>query len=264
MSNDVFAVDTFPDRVERLSQYDISPVETVSARPLALPTFDELKPDRASVVGDGVLAFVSGMSSQNQQDIQHSYLFATLAANKKFPGDKQRKERYFFFLQVMQDYGWLILKDYYDSTSASGQSFKMDQLALQILASVLATVAVPGPSSALMLKVAGDAIKALQSTEKPLQLFERNVKDSGTGGFGLASCIENPGGEVIMALGVVNFTNKSNQTRVLFVDWNSGSVDLYRGECYMTMVPTIVNKTRDMVAQKLGDRAALKIAEYVL
>lgn len=261
------SVVTLSDRFERLNAYDVSPDNIVVApRGMTVNSFktgsDIEKPDRASIVGDGILAFVSGMSEQNQADIQHSYLFASLVANKQYPRDEQGKEWYQLFLQVMQDCGWTILQKYYDSVAASGKSFKMDQLVLKILGSAVAAAAVPGPTSLLMLKVAGDAIAALQANDRPLQVFDQNIKESGTGGFGVAACHETQQGEVILALGAVRFIKRTNQTKVLFVNWDSSSVDLYRGECHMTMVPAIISRTRATVIAKLGDRAQKKIEEY--
>ncbi|MGZ7457254.1 hypothetical protein ACXPVS_10725 [Pseudomonas sp. Ma2-10] len=262
------SVVTLSDRLERLNAYDVAPDNVVIApRGMAIKSVqintDIEQPDRASIVGDGVLSFVSGMSEQNKTDIQHTYLFASLVANKKYPRDDQGKEWYQYFLQVMQDSGWTILQRYYDTVAASGKSFKMDQLVLKILGSAVAA-AVPGPTSALMLKVAGDALAALQASDKPLQVFDQNIKDSGTGGFGVASCIESQHGEVILALGAVRFIKHVNQTKVLFVDWDASSVDLYKGECHMTMVPSIVARTRATIIAKLGGRALTKIDEYEL
>ncbi|WP_213941021.1 hypothetical protein [Pseudomonas sp. dw_612] len=258
---------TLGDRLERLQAYDVTPEQVfIAPRGASVNTVqlntDVESPTRASIVGDAILAFVSGMSPQNQADIQHAYLFASLVANKKYPRDEQSKEWYQQFLQVMQDCGWNILSKYYDSVSASAKSFKVDQLALKILGSAVAAAAVPGPTSALMLKVAGDALAALQTSEQPLQVFDRNTKESGTGGVGVASCLETAQGEVIMAMGVVRFIKRANQTKVLFVDWDASSVDLYRGECQMVMVPSITARTRNTVLTKLGDRAQTKIEEY--
>ncbi|WP_434572642.1 hypothetical protein [Pseudomonas sp. Z3-6] len=260
---------TLADRVNRLKSYDVSPddFEIISQAPVVRSAqFVEQteKPDRASIVGDSILAFVSGMSEQNQADIQHSYLFASLVANKAFPHDHQGKEWYHLFLQVMQDCGWVILKKYYDTVKASGKSFTMDELVLQILGSAVAAAAIPGPTSVLMLKVAGDAIAALQGRDKPLRVFDQNLQESGAGGFGVATCHETPDGEVILALGAVRFIKRSNQTQVLFVNWDSSSVDLYRGESHMTMVPSIINRTRDIIIERLGDRAQKKIEAYEL
>ncbi|WLI46785.1 hypothetical protein PSH84_07870 [Pseudomonas beijingensis] len=260
---------TLADRLERLNAYDIAPEQFEFSPRINVIRSAEMagypeKPDRASVVGDGILAFVSGMSEQSQADIQHTYLFASLVASKQFPRDDQGKEWYELFLEVMQTCGWAILQMYYDSVAASGKSFTMDQLVLKILGSAMTAAAVPGPTSLLMLKVATDAIAALQTRDRPLRVFDQNIQESGTGGFGVAACHETPHGEVIMALGAVRFIKRTNQTQVLFVNWDSSSVDLYRGESHMTMVPAIINKTRESIIQKLGDRAQKKIEAYEL
>jgi len=140
------SVVTVADRLERLSSYDVTPEKIIinSRSASAVMAFDIEEPSRASVVGDAILSFVSGMSDQNRADVLNTYLFASLAANKKYPADNQGKEWYQTFLQVMQDAGWIVLKRYYDSTFASGKSFTMDQLALTILSSAVAAAAVPG------------------------------------------------------------------------------------------------------------------------
>ncbi|AXJ03045.1 hypothetical protein CFN16_02520 [Pseudomonas fluorescens] len=258
------SVVTVADRLERLSAYDVTPEKIIinSRSASGLMAFDIEPPSRASVVGDAILSFVSGMSDQNRADVLNTYLFASLAANKKYPADHQGKEWYQIFLTVMQDAGWTIKSRYYDSTSASGKSFTMDQLALKILSSAVAAAAVPGPTSALLLKVAGDAMASLQSSDKPLKVFDQNIKDKGTGGFAVGSCLEIDGQEVILTLGSVRFINHTNQTKVLFVNWDSSSVDLYRGESHMTMVPSIIERTRAIIAGKLGDRAVKQISEW--
>jgi len=253
---------TIAERLERLSAYDVTPVEVAVARNAKMVSLAVEPPDRASVVGDAILSFVSGMSDQNRTDVLNTYLFASLAANKKFPADNQGKEWYQTFLAAIQDCGWVVLKRYYDSTSASGKSFTMDQLALTILGSAVAAAEVPGPTSALLLKVAGDAMASLQKTDQPLKVFDQNIKEKGTGGFAVGSCIETADKEVILTLGAVRFINRTNQTKVLFVNWDSGSVDLYRGESHMTMVPSIIEKTRAIIAGKLGDRAVKQVSEW--
>jgi len=254
------------DRLERLNNYDVSSDQVVLApRSFAgVTAFDVEQPDQAAIVGEAIIAFVSGMSEQNQADVRNTYLFATLVANQEFPVERDGEKGYKIFMEVMQDCGWTILRGYYDSTKASGKSFTMDQLALTILGSAAAAAALPGPTSALMLKVATDAMASLQSSEQPLQVFDRNVKNKANGGFAVGSCLETPGKEVILTMGAVRFINRINQTKVLFVNWDSSSVDLYKGESHMTMVPFIIAKTRDIIAGKLGERAVTNVSKWAL
>ena len=265
MNTQDVAVITVAERLQRLNGYDVSPESAFMPRSASFglaQADDAAETSSASVAGGAILTFVSGMTEQNKADIRHSYLFSSLVASKQFPKDNQGKEWYFKFLEVMQDCGWAIVRKNYSSEVASGKSFKMDQLVLKILGSVVAAAALPGPTSALMLKVAGDAIASLETSEKPLQVFDRNVIETGNGGFGVGSCHENPDGEVILALGTVRYIKRTNNTKVLFVNWDSSSVDLYKGESYLTMVPSQVEKARAIVLGKLGDRVVRNIEQY--
>ena len=81
----------------------------------------------------------------------------------------------------------------------------MDKLVLEILGSVVAGVALPGPTTALMLKVAGDAIAALQKRDTAaLTVYERNLLQNGVGGISAGASVE-VDGEAIMAVGAVRF-----------------------------------------------------------
>lgn len=262
MNAEKTSIATISERVERLQAYDIGVSEVGRIRGLLTPRTEIEKPARNSIVGEGVLSFMDGMSEQNKRDIQHAYLFATLAANKKYPASKDGKEWYEIFIKVMIDCGFLPVQHFYDDLHVSEKSFRMEKIVLKVLSSVLAGVAVPGPASALMLKVAGETVSSLQTNGEPLKLFERNVRETGTGGFSAASCTQTAGGEVIVALGTVRYISRGAPTQVLFVDWDSSKVSLYKGECHMVKVPSVVEVTRELIIQRLGDRAIQKIMAW--
>lgn len=226
---------------------------------LSLPAIEE--PGKGSIVGEGILSFTGNLSEQNREDVQHAFLFATLVANKKYPYEYQGKEWYYLFLQVMTDAGWLPTSKYYNDMNIGGNTVRMDQLVLEILGSVVAGLAVPGSASVLMLKVAGDAITALKKRETALTLYERNMLEHGVGGMAAGTCTE-INGEVTMALGTVRFIRKNTAKQVLFMDWDSREVKLYRGDSVFRKVPSIVEQTRDTIRVKLGLNAKTKIEDY--
>jgi hypothetical protein len=218
-------------------------------------------PAKGSIVGEGILAFTANLSAQNREDVMHAFLFASLVANKKFPLESQGKEWYALFVEVMYSAGWLPTQKYYNDINVGGNTVRMDQLVLEILGSVVAGVALPGPATALMLKVAADAINALKKRGTALTLYERNMLEHGVGGMAAGTCTE-VNGEVTLALGVVRFIRKNSSTQVLFVDWDTRSVKLYRGESVFRKVPSLVDSTRDHIRTKLGDNAKTKIEGY--
>jgi hypothetical protein len=245
--------------INRLESYELDGAEVMRPRSFSVPVIDELS--KGSIVGEGILSFTGNLSEQNREDVQHAFLFASLVANKKFPHEYQGKEWYNQFLEVMTNAGWLPTDQYYNDMNISGNTVRMDQLVLEILGSVVAGLAVPGSASVLMLKVAGDAITALKKRETALTLYERNMLEHGVGGMAAGTCTE-VNGEVTMALGTVRFIRKNTATQVLFMDWDSRDVKLYRGHSVFRKVPSIVEQTRGTILTKLGLNAKTKIEDY--
>ncbi|WKL54353.1 hypothetical protein Q1W70_07210 [Pseudomonas kielensis] len=245
--------------VERIRSYEVADSFTLRARGFTSPEVEA--PEKGAIVGEGILSFTGNLSEQNRDDVMHAFLFATLVANKAFPREDQGKEWYYQFVQVMTDAGWLPTQKFYNDISIGGNSVRMDQLVLEILGAVVAGIALPGATSELMLKVAGSAISALKKRETALTLYERNVLENGVGGTAAGTCSE-INGEVTLALGTVRFIRKNTSAQVLFADWDSRDVKLYRGESVFRKVPSVVERTRDEILNKLGRNAESKIADY--
>ena len=250
---------TVAECIHRLESYELDGAEVMRSRSFSVPIVDE--PGKGSIVGEGILSFTGNLNEQNREDVQHAFLFASLVANKKYPYEYQGKEWYYQFLEVMTHAGWLPTSKYYNDMNISGNTVRMDQLVLEILGSVVAGLAVPGSASVLMLKVAGDAITALKKRETALTLYERNMLEHGVGGMAAGTCTE-VNGEVTMALGTVRFIRKNTAKQVLFMDWDSREVKLYRGDSVFRKVPYIVEQTRDTIRAKLGLNAQTKIEDY--
>nr|WP_189673759.1 hypothetical protein [Pseudomonas khorasanensis] len=250
--------------IESLQNYEIDGLSVIQNRSFAVDinSGDEVEaPTKGSIVGEGILSFSGGLSDENRSDAQNAFLFASLVANKRYPQEHQGQEWYLLFRQVMTDAGWTPVSKYYSDLEIAGTSVRMDKLVLEILGSVIAGVAVPGPTTALMLKVAGDAIAALQKRDTALTLYERNLLSSGVGGVTAAACTE-VNGEAIMAMGAVRFLRRNTSTKVLFVDVDVRNVKLYRGETVLARNTLVADAVRDTIRTKLGLNATTKIEEY--
>lgn len=246
--------------VESLQKYELDDVLTIRPRSMFTVGDTVEEPSKASIVGEGVLSFSSGLSGENRSDAQNAYLYATLVANKAFPKDYQGKEWYELFKEVMGKAGWSSTGLYYNDLLVSGTSVRMDKLVLEILGSVVAGIALPGPTTALMLKVAGDAISALQKRDTALTAYERNLLENGVGGIAAGACTEN-NGVTTMALGAVRFLRTNTSTKVLFVDVDIRNVKLYRGEAKFEKNDLVAKATRGIIAGRLIGNAG-KIVDY--
>lgn len=235
-----------------------SPVRGRTRRSLNV---DEEK-EGAAVVANSIVSFVAGMSKQNKEDIKNSVLFATLVANRAYP-DMDGPRWYEKFMEVMsRACGWFPMRKEYAEYTTVEQQFTMDQVGLKILSSIIAAAAVPGPASVLLLGVAQQALEALQASEQPLRLFEGKSRTHNGGNFSIASCTESADGEVLMAMGTVNFSSTLNVKNVLFWNWNNTSVSISRAESYLGLNQGIYAEVRNDILAKLGRNAKDAVAEY--
>lgn len=260
MNSQVVSEEYIAACVRSLQEYELDDAMTIRPRSLLTAGDKVEEPSKASIVGEGVLSFSSGLNGENRSDAQNTFLYASLVANKKFPQEYQGKEWYELFREVMTKSGWTPVSKYYNDLHISGTSVRMDKLVLEILGSVVAGLALPGPTTALMLKVAGDAISALQKRDTALTVYERNLLAHGVGGVTAGACTEH-NGVAFMALGAVRFLRRNTSTKVLFVDVDTRSVKLYRGETLFEKNDLVATAAREVIANKLIAHTG-KIADY--
>ena len=219
-------------------------------------------PAEAAVAGGSLVAFAPGMSRQNKDDVLDSFLFATLVANKAYNPEKNSDLWYRQFNTVLATLGWLTTNWRYARYQTGQRRLSMDQAGLEIIRSAIAAAALPGPASLAMLKVAQDAVAALNSKEGALSLFERQTKTHRGGNFRLASCTESADGGLEVAMGAVAFRSRISVTNVLFWEWNNSDVEIYKGENYLTLNTRLYGDVRDVVRQRLGANAKTAIQEF--
>ncbi|MFZ3280056.1 hypothetical protein [Pseudomonas sp.] len=244
--------------VKSLEEYDLGEPLVIKSRAFAMPGDEIEAPAKGSIVGEGLISFSGNLSGVNRSDAQNAYLYATLVANKQYPLDSQGVEWYTLFREVMTNAGWAPTSKYFSDMHVSGTSVRMDKLVLEILGSVIAGVAVPGPATALMLKVAGDAIAALQKRDTALTLYERNLLQHGVCGVTAGACTE-VNGVTVFAIGAVRFQRKNTSTKVMFVDVDIRNVKLYRGEATFEKNDMLAAAARDVIAQKLINHLTKKL-----
>lgn len=226
--------------------------------PMAATESDET----AAVVASNLLVFTEGMSSQNKQDVMDSFLFATLVANKQFNPETEREQWYALFNNVLAKVGWLSTKWSNARYRATQQTLTMEKVALEILAAAVAASALPGPASVAMLGVAADALRSLAAQDKPLRLFERNVKNHNGADFRIGACTESADGTVNLAMGAVSFIANAEVTNVLFWEWNSTEVRTYRAENSLVLNARHYARVRAQIQAKLGDSAQAAVEEF--
>ncbi|MGO2204307.1 hypothetical protein [Pseudomonas helleri] len=202
--------------------------------------------DSAFVAGNSVVSFVGGLEPQLKQDVMDSVLFAQLAADKQFPNkDTQRVERYNLYNQILSRCGWTTTNESMHKVTGLKQKFTMDQIALEIIASVV------GPNKAV-LEIVAMVFGALAKNPKALSLFENQAKGKDAGNFQILPCIATSDGEVIMIKTCMQFSSSKHVTKVLFWEWSSTDVSLYTAASNTTLNRRQYGVVRNTIMEKLG------------
>lgn len=256
--NSMFSESHIAACIENLQSYDLGEPLLIRPRGLFAPGEEVEEPSKGSIVGEGLISFSGNLSGINRSDAQNAFHYASLVANKQFPLEHQGKEWYALLCKVMGETGWMTISKYYSDLDVSGTSVRMDKMVLEILASVVTGLAVPGPATALMLKTAGDAIAALQKRDTALTLYEHNLLKQGVGGVTIGSCID-VNGTTVFAIGAVRFTRRNSSTKVMFIDTDVRNVALYRGETAFEKNDLLAAATREFIASKLVKYSADKL-----
>lgn len=216
----------------------------------------------AAVVESSLVAFGAAMSAQSRIDVKNSFLFATLVANKLHDQTAMSESWFKSFLQVMGDCGWVVAHRTHEKESTSGQTLKVANVAVQAVQSAATSLLLGGPVTAAIKSLAEAAIKGLESNEKALTVFKRNLENRTNVVIGLASCTETESGEVVMALGAVQRSVRKEDINALVFDWDSSTSATYKSTAALSFNSQVYASVRAGVEQRLGARALARIMDY--
>lgn len=226
---------------------------------LPLDTEDDFN---AAVVNNSVISFAEGLSGLNREYIRKSYLLASSYVSDVLNVQRGTEAWYEEFIKVMSSLGWLPVRSRFERVSRSGKGLTVQWAALNIIATLLASMALTGPLLTVLPKLAADALEALKQAPESLELFKRNSAVHQGGDFGLASCAET-NGELMMVLVTYSTQGVSKQVGLPFLEWDSSSFEAFSGQTCLVLNTSVVNeKTLQLLRESAGDKVQVAIAKY--
>ncbi|MBD8238457.1 hypothetical protein SOM46_16745 [Pseudomonas fluorescens] len=228
----------------------------------SLPPLDTGDDCNAAVVNNSVMSFAEGLSGLNREYIRKSYLLASSYVSDVLKTPRGTEAWYDEFIKVMISLGWLPVRSRFERVSHSGKGLSVQLAALNIIATMLASMSVSGPLVAALPKLAADALEAMKQQPASFELFRRNSTLHQGGDFGLASCVE-AGGELTMVLVTYSTQSVSKQVGLPFLEWDSASVEAFSGQTCLVLSTSVVNeKTIQLMRESAGDKVQSAIAKY--
>ncbi|VVN56233.1 hypothetical protein PS687_02265 [Pseudomonas fluorescens] len=228
----------------------------------SLPPLDTGDDCNAAVVNNSVMSFAEGLSGLNREYIRKSYLLASSYVSDVLKIPRGSEAWYDEFIKVMISLGWLPVRSRFERVSHSGKGLSVQLAALNIIATMLASMSVSGPLVAALPKLAADALEAMKQQPASFELFKRNSTVHQGGDFGLASCVE-AAGELTMVLVTYSTQSVSKQVGLPFLEWDSASVEAFSGQTCLVLSTSVVNeKTIQLMRESAGDKVQSAIAKY--
>ncbi|MHC8398754.1 hypothetical protein ACYZTX_04475 [Pseudomonas sp. MDT1-17] len=191
---------------------------------------DELN---SAIMGSGIVGFLEGMTRRNKRIVKNTYAYSDIASRLMFPNKVDKVARYEAFKKLMFAMGWTEYHGAFTNYKSSTSRLTMDNVALDIVHSAIGGLG--GAAGAALKVVADKTIEALKKQPDAVKLFERHAIEASGANFGVSVCKQDDDAEVAMAVGTVRYDTSANNTKVIFVEWNSSDVEIYQGKALFTI-----------------------------
>lgn len=235
---------TMEERIAFLENLELATPDLVD-----LPTPpDKLEGASASVDAGSLITFSGGVSKQDQADVKNSCLLAQLAANKKFDREKQTEQWYRFYAEVLDNIGWVVRAFRFEKLSSEHADFEASAIMLEILGAICTG------DEMLAVKATVQALSRLAQNDYRIRIFESCSHSEQMGNFQHSSCLIKDG-SVTMNLGACYFSTTQHISRLLFTKFSFSDIKAYQGAQTVELDMDVYDQVRQMIIDKLGDRA---------
>lgn len=214
----------------------------------------EDKPGDKYVDDGSLVSFVSNLKATQKQDVLDSTLLAQLAANKHAVRFEDTEGWYKFYVNVMENVGWVIQSFNFNDYKTSQASFTLSQVMLEILSAMV------GGEKAIM-DVVKATLKGLEKSTEGAKLFEITSVSGKNGNFQIIPCQVDKSGQVNVAFIGFFFEAQRFEGDFFFFDWKSQDIKLFYAKQACTLNEAAYASVRQAVIEKLGDRRKKFIAD---
>lgn len=212
----------------------------------------------AILVEGNLLACGAGMSAQSRHDVKNAFHFATLVADKAFDAEKQSRQWYDKFIDVMRDLGFTIPRRTFELETTAELSVTVGAVAIRAIG-VVGNAVLGGTKLGGLAKMAFDKLTTVESDAKVL---DHKRKNKARGMVGMAACIETENNDVVMVVSCIQASAPKLDDDVLGIQWKLDKAEYYAGTAVLTLNNFVYDKVRETVENKLGVRSVENVLQY--
>ncbi|WP_367374017.1 hypothetical protein [Pseudomonas lini] len=224
-------------------------------RPRALAVQQDDNPTKeldAVMLGDALVGYGKGMSLSNMAIIENIMTMAIMEANYEVPNGKNTKRWYEEFVRCLGDLGCFIADDGYTQYSSSTLRVDMDYVIKDIVKGILDGVKAGFPAASVLGGVIETTVGGLKDDQKTLNLYNNEVKIPEGARLSVIPCEELENGLLIVSSASIKQTGSSHNGGVLFVNWQSSALEIFRGKSFITFNPVRYEGFRNDIEEYLG------------
>ena len=214
--------------------------------------------DTAILVEGNLLACGAGMSSQSRHDVKNAFHFATLVADKSFDAEKQSREWYDRFIDVMRDLGFTIPRRTFELETSAELSVTVGAVAIRAIGAV-GNAVLGGTKLGVLAKAAFDK---LTTVENDVKVVDHKRKNKVRGMVGMAACVETDNNDVVMVVSCIQASAPQLDDDILGIQWKLEKTEYYAGMAVLTLNTFVYDKVRETVENKLGVRSVENVLQY--
>ncbi|MDD2874736.1 MAG: hypothetical protein RBT39_16720 [Azoarcus sp.] len=224
---------------------------------LGAPLTAETDKPTAALIKGQVTAFSGNLSGQDKQDIEYTTLAAQLNSDIVVPDNQSFENMQAWFKNyssVMSNLGW-VMSFSWEKYKAATQGLSMDAVIMQVLA------AVASQNGVAIAQAAMDAVSKLPRDGNRIRLFNNSTMSDKAGKF-LLGVASKENESLSLAFGAFAFDYETRDTTVLWFNWKSSDVSIYKDQKVATFNQdyyakgaraTLEKKMRDHVSAYVED-----------
>lgn len=224
-----------------------------------IPVFETVK-EQAAVVGSDVVSFVSGVDAATRGALSNCALLAQLAANSRVPEKKNIYAWYKAYFEVLSSIGWTVQEDGFAEFSETSDGFEVHEKIMEVAAILLG----PGTTALAVIKSTLDALKAMESDNGWLTIFERETQHAEAARFQISVAEQSGAGDVMVSMMAFGVEASNKVTQVLFFKIKKHKAKLRHNSAKMSIDSGSLTDLAEDIRKRVRDYQRAFIANLTI
>lgn len=243
------------DRVTRARDFvttaDLPAPLPLTQRAAATAPFDfDAARDQAAVVGSDVIAFATGVTRDQRNDVVNATMLAQLVAKKHVPEPTtlpQLVAWYDHYFDALSRIGFVMQDRGFAEYEAKGDTFEAHQAILDVASALLGA----SPSALALVKKTLDALQKASASSPWITLFDRESRSANTARFQVSLVSPDASAPFLVSILAFGLEAESTVTQVLFFKFSRNTVKLLHHSGKATIDAEVLAGVRDEVVARL-------------